>query len=96
VSVQATIDDIYEALGRVIDPELGVDIVTLGLVYEVSFVDGVVAVKFTLTTRGCPLEYAIRGGILATVSPLPGVSEVVPKLVWSPPWDPRRVKDGVF
>ncbi len=91
-----TVDDIYTALARVIDPELGVDIVTLGLVYDVRFVDGKVGVTFTLTTRGCPLEHAIRRGIHKVLSPLPDVTEVAPRLVWSPPWDPRRVKDGVF
>ncbi len=96
MTTPVSVDEIYEALGRVIDPELGVDIVTLGLVYDVSFVEGKVDVTFTLTTRGCPLEYVIRRGILATLTPLPGVSEIVPRLVWSPPWDPRRVKDGVF
>lgn len=93
---EPTLDDIYAALGRVVDPELGVDIVTLGLVYDVSFVDGKVDVAFTLTTRGCPLGHVIREGIVNALSTVPGVVEVTPRLVWKPRWDPRRVKDGVF
>ncbi|MEB2310570.1 MAG: metal-sulfur cluster assembly factor [Sorangiineae bacterium] len=90
------VGELYRALGEVIDPELGVDIVTLGLVYEVRHDDGHVQVVFTLTTRGCPLEHSIRGGIHAALEPLPGVRDVSAKLVWKPRWDPKRVEDGVF
>ena len=86
---------VYDALVDVIDPEIGLDIVTLGLVYDIDIRDGVVEVVFTLTTRGCPMESVVRAGIEQVVSRLPGVREVVPRLVWEPRWDPSRL-EGVL
>jgi metal-sulfur cluster biosynthetic enzyme len=91
-----TIDAVIEALRTVIDPELGVDIMTLGLVYEVGVGDGMAQVTFTLTTPGCPMEHAIRGGIERAVAQVPGVDEVFPKLVWEPRWNPSFVKKGAL
>lgn len=88
--------EVYGALSQVIDPEIGLDIVTLGLVYEVEIAGGVVDVSFTLTTPGCPMERAIRHGILACLSRLPGVEQVNANLVWDPPWHPGRVAEGAL
>lgn len=93
---EATRQLVYAALETVIDPEIGLDIVTLGLVYEVEVHGGAVDVTFTLTTRGCPMEAPIRTGIVNALSELSGVTEVNPHLVWEPRWNPGLAKEGAF
>jgi metal-sulfur cluster biosynthetic enzyme len=81
---------IRAALGQVYDPEIGIDIVSLGLVYDVELDDaGLLNVDMTLTSPYCPLGSVIRGQAHAVCAPLPGVRDVRVNLVWSPPWDPR-------
>jgi metal-sulfur cluster biosynthetic enzyme len=87
---------IYEALGDVVDPEIGLDIVSLRLVYEVAIRDGIVDVTFTLTTEGCPMQDVITSGILRAVGAVPGVREVNPILVWEPRWHPGLVEAGLL
>lgn len=90
----STTEPIYSALREVIDPEIGLDIVTLGLVYDVEIHGDSVDVTFSLTTRGCPMERIITDGIVSAVGARPGVREVVPNLVWDPPWHPGLAKKG--
>jgi metal-sulfur cluster biosynthetic enzyme len=80
-------DDVREALRAVIDPELGINIVDLGLIYDVEVGSGSVTVRYTLTTMGCGLGPLIESGISEVVSALP-VEEVHTELVFRPPWSP--------
>jgi len=86
-----TLDQVRDALARVVDPEMGLDIVTLGLVYDLRVEDGVVAVTYTLTTRGCPLAGVLERAITATLYALSGVERVDTHLVWEPRWSPDRI-----
>ncbi len=83
---------IMEAMELVIDPELGIDIVNLGLVYEVNvFNGGYCEIKITLTTMGCPLADVITEDILNAVKTVPEITETDVKLVWYPAWDTTRM-----
>ncbi|GEL68088.1 metal-sulfur cluster assembly factor [Marinilactibacillus psychrotolerans] len=83
---------IMENLEQVIDPELGIDIVNLGLVYEVNvFNGGYCEVKITLTTMGCPLADVITEDILNAMKFVPEITETDVKLVWYPAWDTSRM-----
>ncbi len=80
-------DRIMEALESVIDPELGIDIVNLGLIYELDFNnEGNLVVKMTLTTMGCPLGDFITDQIHGAIADVPEVKNVEVKLVWYPAW----------
>lgn len=91
-----TEERVRESLTRVIDPEIGLDIVTLGLVYRIGIDDGVVSIRYTLTTPGCPMEGHITNAVVAVVSALEGVAEVVPELVWEPAWSPAMIREGAW
>ncbi len=82
-----------EALRRVVDPELGCNIVDLGLVYGVSIEGGKVAVLMTLTTAGCPMHESIRAGARHLLLTLPGVEGADVQVVWDPPWNPSMMTD---
>ncbi len=80
-------ESIYGALESVVDPELGVDIVNLGLVYGVDLSDsGEAIITMTLTSMGCPLAGVIMEDVKGALKELPEVKEVDVKIVWSPPW----------
>ena len=88
-----TKDDIYDALSNVIDPELGLDFVELGLVYGVEIEDSDVHVTFTLTSPGCPIGPQVSEQMKEFVGDLPGVSAVHPKMVFDPAWSPEMMTD---
>ena len=80
-------ENILGALEQVIDPELGIDIVNLGLVYDVDMDDaGMTTVTMTLTSMGCPLAGVIVDQVRAALSDIPEVKKVDVDIVWSPPW----------
>lgn len=84
-------DQVFEALRRVEDPEIGLSIVDLGLVYDVDIEGGTVNVRMTLTSPGCPVGPQILGGAKMVVQALEGVDEVNIELVWEPFWTPERI-----
>ena len=79
-------------LRRVIDPELGRDIVSLGLIYDLVVTGSDVMVVMTLTTRGCPMQGPITDGVRRVLSDLPWVETASVQLVWEPPWTPERIR----
>ena len=92
LTLQTNEAEIREALKEVIDPELGVNIVDLGLVYGVDIVGRKVFVTMTLTTPGCPLHAGFASAIEAAVSErVPDVDEVLVDLVFTPPWSADRI-----
>ncbi len=86
-------DDVWEALENVIDPELGLDFVSLGLVYDVELEDKDVHITFTLTSPGCPIGPQVTEQMKEFVSEVEGVEKVFPKMVFSPPWSPERMSE---
>jgi metal-sulfur cluster biosynthetic enzyme len=88
-----TQEDVVEALRQVEDPELGMDIVELGLLYDVEVEGPAVKVIYTLTSMGCPAGQMIEEDIARFVRDLPGVDEVKPELTFEPPWSPERMSE---
>jgi metal-sulfur cluster biosynthetic enzyme len=86
-------DEIVDALRVVEDPELGMDIVELGLLYDVEVEGPKVHVTYTLTSMGCPVGPMLEEQIHDTVAEMPGVEEVDAELTWTPPWSPERMSD---
>ncbi|WP_102028013.1 metal-sulfur cluster assembly factor [Salirhabdus sp. Marseille-P4669] len=85
-------ENMMGALENVIDPELGIDIVNLGLVYGVDLNDeGVATVTMTLTAMGCPLAGHIEEDVRRVLADIPEVKETVVDIVWSPPWSKDRM-----
>jgi metal-sulfur cluster biosynthetic enzyme len=88
-----TRDDVIEALRSVEDPELGMDIVELGLLYDAQVQGRKVTVQYSLTSMGCPAGPLIQQNIEEVVRSLPEVEEVETELTWDPPWTPERMSD---
>jgi metal-sulfur cluster biosynthetic enzyme len=91
--MMANVEDVTEALRDVIDPELGLDFVELGLIYDVEVEDGMVRVTYTLTSPGCPIGPQVSEQIEEFVGELDGVQEVQPTMTFSPPWTPERMSE---
>ena len=89
-----TEEDVYDALSNVIDPELGLDFVELGLVYDVEVAEGgEVNVTYTLTSPGCPIGPQVSEQMKEYVGELEGVTSVQPTMTFSPPWTPDMMSD---
>lgn len=94
MSVAFTEDEVMENLKNVYDPEIGINIVDLGLVYDVDVAEvGDVLVTMTLTSIGCPLGPVIVQEVTGALRDLPGIGGVDVKLVWSPPWSPEKMSE---
>ena len=88
-----TQERVLTALREVIDPEIGCNIVDLGLVYDVAIAGDTVKVKMTLTTPGCPMSESMLWGVKQALLSLEPVMEAEAELVWSPAWNPGMMTD---
>jgi metal-sulfur cluster biosynthetic enzyme len=92
-AIGLTVDDVMDALSNVIDPELGLDFVELGLIYGVEVDEGDVHVTFTLTTPGCPIGPQVTEQIDEFVGELDGVKTIQSQMVFTPPWSPEKMSE---
>src|SRR3954466_7802618 len=91
--VMPSVEDVEAALTNVIDPELGLDFVELGLIYGIEVSNGDVHVTFSLTSPGCPIGPQVSEQIEEFVTELDGVPYVEPTMTFSPPWTPDRMSE---
>ena len=91
--MQVTKEDVVEALRQVEDPELGMDIVDLGLLYDVEVEGSNVKVIHSLTSMGCPVGPMIQENVDQVVRAMPDVSDVEVELTWDPPWTPEKMSE---
>ncbi len=90
----ASVDDIQDALRQIVDPEIGINIVDLGLVYETNVdTQGLCSITMTLTSPGCPLSGYIGTAVETAVEGLQGIKQVDVDIVWSPPWSPAMMSE---
>lgn len=90
-----TVDEeaVTDALTNVIDPELGLDFVELGLIYGIEIDGSTVKVTFTLTTPACPIGPQVSEQMEEFVGELEGVERVVPNMIFTPPWSPDKMSE---
>ncbi len=93
LTCMATVDEVTDALREVIDPELGLDFVELGLIYDVAVEGGNVSVTYTLTSPGCPIGPQVSEQIEEFVSELDGVDDVQSSMTFTPPWTPELMSE---
>jgi len=90
--MELTRECLYDALRKCFDPEIPVNIVDLGLIYEVQYdFEGNVTVKMTLTTQNCPSALAIPEQVKQQIATIPEVRDVKVEVVWEPPWNPSMI-----
>ena len=82
---------VLDVLKQVIDPELGINLVDLGLIYHVAIEGAGVRVKMTLTTPGCPMHDSLIAGAERALARIPGIISWDVELVWDPPWNPNMI-----
>ena len=87
-----TVDQVTAALETVMDPELGMSIVELGLVYDVAIEGGDVRITMTLTAAGCPMHGVMPDWVRTAVAAVPGVRHVEVNLTFEPAWTPARIR----
>lgn len=90
-----TQEAVYSAIGTVIDPEVGFDIVSLGLIYEVKIEESYVHVRMTLSTKGCPLHELIKQWTKEAVEKIDGIKGCEIEIVWEPAWNITMASDEV-
>jgi len=88
-------DQVTQALREVFDPELGMSVVDLGLIYDVQIDGGRVRIIMTLTTQGCPLHDSMTEWVRQAVGRIPGVDQVEVAITFEPAWTPERISRDV-
>jgi len=88
-----TKEQVLDILKNVYDPEIMINIVDLGLVYNIEFENETVLIDLTLTSPGCPVSDLIESEAISRVKQLNDVKEVKVKFVWDPPWEPSKMSD---
>ena len=83
----------FEAMKAVIDPEIGINVVDLGLVYDITVNDGTAYLRMTLTSMGCPLTELLHQQATLVLTRLPGIDEADVDFVFSPPWTTEMISD---
>ena len=91
LAVAVTSERVMRALGEVFDPELGMSIVELGMVYGIDVHGGAVTVTMTLTSPGCPIHDVMPRWVKEAVAKIPGVERVHVTITFDPPWTPERI-----
>jgi len=87
-------EEVREALKTVYDPEIGINIVDLGLIYDLDVQDtGLLEINMTLTSPGCPLSHVIGEQVREALDGMPGISDVKLNLVWTPSWNPTMMSE---
>jgi len=86
--------EVWEALTNCIDPEIPVNLVDLGLIYDVQIEEKNVNIKLTLTTRGCPMHSSISNDVKSKLLALPEVENAQVDVVWDPPWNPAMMSES--
>jgi len=90
---ESTEEAVLEALKEVIDPELGINIVDLGLVYDIAIEGEAVSITYTLTTMGCPIGPLIEEQMAKSLADVPGIERVDAEMVLRPPWSPEMMSE---
>ncbi len=88
-----TKDQVMQRLEEVIDPEIGLNIVEMGLIYGVEIKEDSVNVKMTLTAPGCPLQNTLVAIAKDSLQQIPGIKDVKIEIVWDPPWHPSMLSE---
>jgi metal-sulfur cluster biosynthetic enzyme len=86
-----TAEQITDALKKILDPELGMSVIDLGLIYDIEVNAGAVAITMTLTAPGCPIHELMSGWVQQAAMKVPGVSRAEVTITFDPPWTPERI-----
>jgi len=89
-----TEETVKEALSKVMDPEINIDIVNLGFIYNIDINGADVTVDMTLTTRGCPMHNTLGQSVVSALNNIDGIGKASVKMVWDPPWNPKMMSDA--
>ncbi|HEY5552329.1 MAG TPA: metal-sulfur cluster assembly factor [Opitutaceae bacterium] len=91
VDKEVLLTEVRKAIGTVLDPEFGIPVDDLGLIYDLRIREGEVSIQMTLTTQHCPAGEVIVNGVKAAVESLPSVRQATVTLVWDPVWTPNML-----